>query len=315
MSRRFLLPRLTRRRLLAAGAAAGLAPVLPVSARAPSLPFFVIGDWGRFGFDHQRDVAVAMAREAERLAPRFIVSAGDNFYDDGVFGLDDPHWRRSFEDIYRAPALGVPWYVTLGNHDYRGNVEAQLAYGKRDPRWMLPARYYARTVTLPDGTAADFFFLDTSPFIRHYYGSRTRVDGQNPAAQRAWLDEALGSSSAPWKIVIGHHPLYTAVAGHGHDQPDMIEAFEAVLQRHRVPLYINGHDHTMQWVVKDGITYLTSGAGSRTYDPPLPRRPGFASGSHGFLALALEPELLRFDFISETGQVAFSGTVRRPSAA
>jgi acid phosphatase len=255
-----------------------------------------------------------MAQVAEDAPPRFIVSAGDNFYDDGVFGLDDPHWRRSFEDVYDAPSLRIPWYITLGNHDYRGDVEAQLAYGQRDPRWRLPARYYARTERLPDGTAVDFFFLDTSPFIRAYRGTRTRVDDQNPYAQRAWLEDALGGSRAPWKIVIGHHPLYTAVGGRGHDQPDMIGALEEVLQRHRVPLYVNGHDHTMQWVVKDGITYLTSGSGSRTYEPPLPWRPGFASGSHGFLILEIEPALLRFAFISETGRTVFSGSVRpRPA--
>lgn len=313
MPSRLSLP-LSRRRLLGAGLASGLIRPLPARARPPFLRLFVLGDWGRFGYDHQRDVARRMAREAESTPPRFIVSAGDNFYDDGVFGLNDPHWRRSFEEIYDAPSLRLPWYITLGNHDYRGDVEAQLAYGRRDPRWRLPARYYARTERLADGTAVDFFLLDTSPFIRAYRGSRTRIDDQNPYAQRVWLDEALGSSSAPWKIVIGHHPLYTAVGGHGHDQPDMIAALEGVLQRHRVPLYINGHDHTMQWVVKDGITYLTSGAGSRTYDPPLPWRPGFASGSHGFLILEIEPDLIRFAFMSEAGRLVFSNTVQRPAA-
>ncbi|MEJ0065789.1 MAG: hypothetical protein WDM85_10455 [Caulobacteraceae bacterium] len=34
---------------------------------------------------------------------------------DGVASVNDPKWRTSFEDVYTAPSLQVPWYVALGN--------------------------------------------------------------------------------------------------------------------------------------------------------------------------------------------------------
>ena len=71
----------------------------------------------------------------------FVISVGDNFYENGVASLQDPHWQQSFEHVYAAKSLQVPWYVVLGNHDYRGNVDAQLDYGKTHPRWNMPARY------------------------------------------------------------------------------------------------------------------------------------------------------------------------------
>lgn len=43
--------------------------------------FFVIGDWGRQGNGNQRLVARMMADVAGCMAPDFIVSTGDNFYD------------------------------------------------------------------------------------------------------------------------------------------------------------------------------------------------------------------------------------------
>src|SRR5580692_6262701 len=129
-----ILPSISRRGLVLA--AAGLA-TLPAQARAPSLDFVVIGDWGRRGRWHQREVATQMGRTAATLGSQFVISVGDNFYENGVDSVTDPYWRTSFEQIYTDPALMTPWYITLGNHDYRGNVEAQLAYSGPTGRWRL----------------------------------------------------------------------------------------------------------------------------------------------------------------------------------
>ena len=84
--------------------AVGLAAV-PAEARAPSLDFVVIGDWGRRGRWHQREVAAQMGRSAAALGSRFVISVGDNFYEDGVASAADPQWQSSFEQIYTDPAL------------------------------------------------------------------------------------------------------------------------------------------------------------------------------------------------------------------
>ena len=51
--------------------------------------FAVVGDWGRKGHDHQRDVALQMALVSEVLRPNFIVSTGDNFYPSGKVYADN----------------------------------------------------------------------------------------------------------------------------------------------------------------------------------------------------------------------------------
>ncbi len=305
--------KLSRRRLLSSSATltAAALPAAPAAAATPTLNFVLVGDWGRDGRHNQRDVADQMGRTAAAIGSQFVVSVGDNFYEDGVTGLDDPYWQNSFERIYSAAALQTPWRVILGNHDYRGNVQAQLDYSHVSPRWKLPARYYQVSETLPDGARADFFYVDTSPLIHYYQGTRTDISGQDTEAQLAWLDRALTASTAPWKIVIGHHPIYTTLTSRGHDQEDLIARLDPILRAHAVPLYINGHDHTMQSLTMQGLTYVTNGGGSLTYDPGAPDRHGYCSGAPGFMTIKMSSRQLDFALIDMTGETLYGQTITR----
>jgi len=309
--------KLSRRSLLANTAKTAAASALPLApaAAAESLNFVLIGDWGRAGRDNQLDVARQLGQTAAAIGSKFTVSMGDNFYENGVTGLDDPYWHTSFENIYTAPALQSPWKIILGNHDYRGNVQAQLDYSAQSSRWRLPARYYVDSQKLPDGGTADFFYVDTSPFIQKYAGTRTDISGQDTNAQLSWLEQALSTSTAPWKIVIGHHPIYTALApeqNYDHDQPDLIARLDPLLRAHNIRIYINGHDHNLQSVTVNGINYVTNGAGSATYQPTSAViRGGFVSGNHGFMTIALSSEKLDYALVDMTGKTLYGQTITR----
>ena len=295
------------------GASAALAPA--ANAAEEALNIVLIGDWGRKGHHHQRAVAAQMGRTAEAINSRFVVSVGDNFYENGVDSLEDPQWRTSYLDVYTQPALQTPWKVLLGNHDYRGNVQAQLDYAKQNPRWQMPARYSLETIALPDGAHATFYYLDTSPFIKKYYGTRVAVDGQDPQAQLAWLDAKLAASISDWNIVIGHHPIYGAHESdpgyEGADMPDMIAAVDPILRKHHVPIYICGHDHILQAVKMNGISYVCTGAGSETYNPGPATRGGFAAGAHGFMVMKLTGKQLDWSFVDEHGNALYAQSIVR----
>jgi tartrate-resistant acid phosphatase type 5 len=309
-----VLRRLAGAALLAAAALACGASEKP-PAPSGGLEFLVLGDWGRGGGRGQKEVAAAMAAWADVRPVRFVVTTGDNFYEDGVASVTDPKWKASFEDVYAARSLQVPWVVSLGNHDYRGSVEAQIEYSKQSPRWRLPARYYTVTEALPDGTRLQLFILDTSPFLDTYRSivSRTKVAGQDPQVQRAWLEKELAASTAEWKVVVGHHTVYSS-GPHG-DSPELVRGLVPLFDRYGVALYLNGHDHALQDLVVAGRHYVTSGAGSAPTRVAPDRRTRWAAAVSGFVAGSVTRDALVLRFVDVSGSVRHEAAIPRPAPA
>jgi len=287
-------------------AVAGLSLAHDLQAAPDSLSFLVVGDWGRNGDSHQRDVAVQMDRAAAETGSRFTVSVGDNFYDNGVASTSDPLWQTSFERIYDGANLQAPWYVALGNHDYRGVPQAQIDYTQLSPRWKMPSRYF-KVAGEPLGfPSLDLFVIDTSPLV-HEYATKVgdaiaaNVRTQDTAAQMAWLDRELDTSTAKWKLVIGHHTLYSGGSTHG-DTPEMIERVLPILKKHKVTAYINGHDHDLQHIQRDGLTFICTGAGSEVRPVKAIGGTQFCVSQSGFSVITATADTLHLEFRNYLGE-------------
>jgi acid phosphatase len=270
-----------------------------------TLKFLVVGDWGRNGSNHQRDVGLQMGKVAARQSANHVISVGDNFYEDGVQSTGDPQWHSSYEDIYDAESLQIPWYVALGNHDYRGVPQAQLDYSKASARWRMPSRYYKLSGGSLGFPHIDMFVTDTSPLVHKYRENvqsviARNVADQDVAAQLSWLDEQLGRSTTPWKIVIGHHTVHSGGSGHG-DTPEMNELIEPLLKKHGVQAYINGHDHDLQHIRRQGVDYVCCGAGSEVRPVMAVEGTLFCAARSGFAAMRSSPASLSFEFFDYTG--------------
>lgn len=85
----------------------------------------------------------------------FTISLGDNFYPEGVVDEYDKKFKYLWEDVYLDKK---PWYIIAGNHDYYGNVTAELEYAKKSTKWIYPSKYYDMYIGEVD---AYFIFLDT----------------------------------------------------------------------------------------------------------------------------------------------------------
>jgi acid phosphatase len=276
------------------------------------LNFLVLGDWGRNGEKDQRDVAYQMGLAAHDADARFVISVGDNFYEDGVASVDDPQWQSSFEKVYSAPSLQVPWHVALGNHDYHGSCGAQIAYHQVSQRWNMPARYYIRSEKLEDGTAVDFFYLDTTPMSKlddDEVQFRDNLKPENIPAQMKWFESALAASTAPWKIVIGHHPIFTG--GQHGDTPYLVEHVLPLLNKYKVPAYFNGHDHDLQHLQAGAVNMFCSGAGSKPRHTKNVAQTKFAKGCSGFMAVSLKSERMEVRVIDDQGKLLYTASVPR----
>lgn len=309
--------RLTRASLccaLAALAALGAPLQPPVGVPfAPDAPgrerVAVVGDAGT-RTRGQHEVARALAAEHERAPFASVLVLGDNVYEHG-----EPAW---FEGAIRAPyaplfAKGVRFFPVLGNHDVRARGGgAQRAY------WGAP-RWYKKTIG-----PADFFALDTTILLPRYQDGS--YDGELEEVRRlareqlAWLDAELARSTAPYRIVYGHHPLHLTTA-----QPRKIyeakllrSILEGTLTKRGVGLYLAGHEHHYERSEPaGGVVHVISGAGGKRSWWPL----FFSTGAsekvvrrRHFLVLELAGGAVRARAIDSEGAV-FDEFILRASAA
>jgi acid phosphatase len=276
-------------------------PVVPGAAYER---FIVFGDMGT-GSPDQNKVAEAMAQRAKSDHVDFLLTVGDNFYDNGVSSVDDPQWKTKFEDVYADPALQVPIYPSLGNHDHKGNPQAQVEYSQRNKNWRMPARYYTFVRTLGDGANVQFFAIDSDP-IQRLFGDAD--------AQLAWLDAELGKSAARWKIVFGHHPLYSHGVMHGNDEA-LIAKVGPLLTKHHVDLYLCGHDHTLEMLKPiGGVYHVVTGAGG---GPDMAYGVDWSDGSYyaatlgGFTLCRVGGSEIVIEFVRLDGKTQYAHTITK----
>jgi acid phosphatase len=290
-------------------------PALAAGRVAQPAGFVALGDWGRRGDAIQATVARGLAVGARDVGSRFVIAAGDNFYPGGVESIRDPHWKQSFEAVYLDPALQTPWYAALGNHDYRGVPDVQVAYTRFSRRWRMPHRYYRVSGTILGFPNLDLFVIDTSPLVddvsvdeRVQQLCRGHWWQEEAEPQIAWLRDALARSPAPWKIVVGHHPIYSGAHG---DSPVLIARVAPLLEAFGVQVYLHGHDHDLQHIRRGRVDYICSGAGSEGgLVRPIPGT-RFCLGRPGFAAFRIHAEALELQFRDAAGGVLYSAALSR----
>jgi hypothetical protein len=277
-----------------------------------------MGDWGRNGEDHQKEVASQMNTVAAKASVDFIVSAGDNFYPRGVRSEYDPLWHFSFENIYTGFALQWDWYPVLGNHDYGDNPEAQVRYSAISRRWNMPSRYYKKSIRISGDTTNQLLliFIDTTPLINRYYrGPGHKVHDQDSVAQRHWIESTLADRepNVKWTFVVGHHPMYT---GGGRENSDDTRAIRRVLEplltKYKVDAYLGGHEHSLQHLDPgNGVQHFVSGAASE--NTPVKKIPGtkFAASQYGFMLFSVSREKALVQIIDFEGKVLYTTSLTK----
>lgn len=252
--------------------AGGLGPALakaPLGAEtAGSLRFLAVADTGS-GDANQRAVGQQMAATHQRRPVDLVVLGGDNIYPSGDLALVESAFRRPYGQLLQA---GVPFHAVLGNHDIRtANGVPQLAYKP----FGMQGRYY----NIRRGPV-EFFMLDTNG----------NADWQR---QLSWLRTVLARSRAAWKVVVGHHPIYSS-GFYGND-PHLAAQLTPLMRRHGVQLYINGHDHNYERSKPiDGITYLVVGGGGASLRPVIATdQSARAASVFSFAEIAASPRELK----------------------
>ncbi len=246
------------------------------------LRFVSVADTGT-GDKGQYAVAQAMTRYYQQKPYKLVVLAGDNIYNNGEIEKINAVFERPYQELLKQ---GVKFQACLGNHDIRtANGEPQLRY----PGFNMRGRYYTFGQDL-----GQFFALDTNH----------NADWEN---QLTWLDKQLSQSIAPWKIVFGHHQIYSS--GHYGLNLPFIKTLTPIFQKHGVQLYINGHDHHYERTRSiNGTTYLTCGAGAGTRPVGASTWTARAASELSFAAIELYRDRLELSGIN-TKSVIFDRAI------
>jgi 3',5'-cyclic AMP phosphodiesterase CpdA len=260
---------------------------------------------------------------------------------------------------------GVQFYAVLGNHDIRRGAELQIHY----PAWnMNGRRFYA--FSKGDGLIEFFGLDSTalSDEARSLViVEKVRLDNERAAlerkktltasdrrrlaaitaelgedvvfineqaavksAQLAWLNDALTTSQARWKVVFLHHSIYSSATkrgGHGGEASVLTlrALLEPIFVGGGVDLVLAGHDHhydrsTLQpekSPTGHRVQYVTAGASARLRANVIDSKNTFLAKAdattHSFLIAHVTRDAIRVEAHGANGRTLDTfEVVKRP---
>ncbi|MGE0171309.1 MAG: metallophosphoesterase [Oligoflexales bacterium] len=261
---------------------------------AGTFKFCMTGDTGS-GESDQDDVAKAM--ESEKC--NAVVIAGDVIYDSGIDSADDKQLTSKFFKPFEGLMNGqnLPMYLTLGNHDYRGDPKPWLDVAKKNPKVIMPNLWY----DAQPAPGICLFAYDTN-------------DSQ--PEQEKWFSgvKSKYTGNCKFSIAIAHHPYRSS----GHHKGELESANKKLMESSilgKVDLFFAAHEHHLEDAgAENGTKLLIAGGGGRDLRA-LEADPvgGFGLSSFGYLTLTVNGSNANFDFIAVKGSTKKSvhnGTIQ-----
>jgi hypothetical protein len=220
----------------------------------------------------------------------FIVTAGDNHHGTSS-GCAMGDYKRAVGYYYGTWVRDQKFWPVLGNHDYdeSGGFKNLPEYFKYF-HYLNGSYYY----DLRKGPV-HFFMIDSGPI-----GSASDVGA---AVQQAWLEGALASSDAPWKIVVTHISPYTG-GFHSYDT-----SMRWAYAEWGANFVISGHNHIYERIHRQegpnndiDIVYFTSGVagGIERNGSHISGLEAYHYNSSGAMKVNANDESITFQYITTT---------------
>ena len=258
-------------------------------------------------------VGLAMKNLCETIACEFAIQLGDNIYPDGADDNDGKDDQQRMNDLILKPLQpllndnkDLIVYSALGNHDWKSSrkgVALQTEWMKKQPNFYMSERgYYRYTIGSP-GNDVEFFVLDTNMLLsgQKIYEIPLNSDGseveeeeakrlslgeldqaephENPVngedkKQLEWLNSGLVNSTAKWKIVYGHHILWS-IGGTKYSEGHTLRKLIMPTLCEYADAYIAGHEHDLELLTDDCSLYteINSDTSSSNSDEQSIRAP------------------------------------------
>ena len=216
----------------------------------------------------------------------------------GVQSINDPELQDSFLTPFK-PFLEteIPFYLTVGNHDYKGDPAVYLEVAKDYPSIYHPSNFYTKQF----GKLC-FFALDTTIFDKLYYFYKR-------GSQIRWLAEEVErmKDQCEFSIAVAHHPLFSS-GDRDRANPQLAIFLENYVFG-TFDIYITGHNHVLADEGDHKKTLqLISATGALPGGSPLETDKGkFNIETPGYLRMAIDGNTARYEFISaEDNEILWS---------
>lgn len=216
----------------------------------------------------------------------------------GVQSINDPELQDSFLTPFK-PFLEteIPFYLTVGNHDYKGDPAVYLEVAKDYPSIHHPSNFYTKQF----GKLC-FFALDTTIFDKLYYFYKR-------GSQIRWLAEEVErmKDQCEFSIAVAHHPLFSS-GDRDRANPQLAIFLENYVFG-TFDIYITGHNHVLADEGDHKKTLqLISATGALPGGSPLETDKGkFNIETPGYLRMTIDGNTARYEFISaEDNEILWS---------
>ena len=275
------------------------------------------------------EVYTQTLEQVVKASPVFLMDLGDIFMTDKLPDKSEANIRARYELMkgFYDKLKGIPFYITLGNHD------GELGYSKFNTKSY-------RKEYFPQQTGELAYYSFTGPDSLHisldiftYTMESPKDDGWQwtlGKTQYDWLKKTLETSKAGHKFVYVHHLLYgnaqsrggveiakynewgglnrDGTPGFDAKRPGWGKPVHQLLVDNGVDIVFKGHDHLYVKQELDGIIYQTL---------PQPSHPGdkvnsaieygYVSGKvvggSGFLKVTTNSSGIKVDFIKHDGSL------------
>jgi predicted phosphodiesterase len=259
--------------------------------------FVAIGDTGSASPEQGR-VAEQMWQWRGKNPFDLVLMLGDNIYGNTelTHGGDPKLFPKKFDTYYkRFQDAGVVFHAVVGNHDMQtdhaqGEIDDKARFGM-----LGPDGYYE--ISTPDS------FNVKGKHLADFFAINSELHGPKFDQQTKWLEQELAKSTAQWKIVYLHEPIYTVHGQHG-PAVDLRKAIEKTLLDHNVQFVLSGHNHFYSRMkpVKGTVQLISGGGGRHLSFLFNDKCAEISARAYQFLGVELYADRVHFVAIDEYGK-------------
>jgi hypothetical protein len=235
------------------------------------------------------DTSNAKARSAILRSAASALPKRDAFFilgDNVETGMVDDYWHAEALELSSLPG-DLPVRPLMGNHD--GVIYGQYHF----EHYFSPGALGADARSVSDSGSSLYYSMDAGPAKIIVLNLLWGAESFDPA-QAAWLERTLSATPSGKQVIVLSHCFFYA-SGYfyegmpWYDNQGTIDKVSPILERHKVALVVSGHNHYMEYLEKNGVSYAVIGAMGGVLDPKptymSPASRWFNEGSFGRLDL------------------------------